>query len=1155
MKFYVTYLLLILCLSGVAQQNTIPVHTPEYKFHSYTFNSVLKSGTWIKLKVKADKVYKITYNDLVSYGIDPSLINPQNIRIFGNGGGILPESNADANYDDLIENAIYVYGEADGHFNPGDYILFYGQSPVKWTYDSLKHIFYHSINYYSDETDYFMTYDQGAGKRIQLQNSSTDSPNYTATKFNDYFYHEKDTVNLLGSGKEWYGEYFNAVNTYNFNYNFPGIDMTSRSILRINIAAKGLNNTVFNIHTQNSNDSITVAAISGSYTADYAKYTEDTISFYPTDPDINITITNTTQGSVGWLNFIDINTVRNLGFYGHQMNFRSTSSLGNGKVTEFRMSNADSLLTIWDVTDPFNIRDQRYTLNGTVLSYRAPMDSLRQYIVFDGTDYSTPEFAGNVPNQNLHGIEKSDMIIIAYPDFLTQANRLANIHVDHDNFSVTVVTPQEIYNEFSSGTQDIGAIRNFVRMIYGRSDSSNRNPRYLLLFGNGSYDYKNHFSQNSSLIPSYESFNSLLPTATFVTDDFFGLMDATEGYSANGGLDVSIGRLPARNAEEAKVLVDKIQSYLTKKYSFTELNGCTYYTKEISGDWRNIVCFVADDEDNNLHISQADEIASTLDTANKLFNVKKIYLDAYVQSTGSSGASYPDVTKAINKQVEDGALVINYTGHGGQTGWADENVLQISDINNWTNISNLPVFVTATCEFSPFDDPMRTSAGELILLNPKGGGIALFTTTRVTFSNSNFSLNKSFSKYAFKKFNGDYLRMGDIIRFSKIENGSIVNIRNFLLLGDPALKLDFPENNVATTFINGQPATAIVGDTLSALSKVTISGIIQNSSGTKLSNFNGYVYPTVFDKKTLSTTLANDPTSSHFNFYQRNKILFKGKTTVTNGNFTFSFFLPKDMNDGIGKGKISYFAHDSLNDASGFYDGPDFILGGKDSTVIPDNGGPFIRLFMKDTSFISGGTTDPNPLLIALLADSTGINANDISFGHDITAVLDDNTEESIVLNEYYNVDANSYKSGDVVYPFTNLSEGLHTLRLKAWNILDRSVEATTDFNVSMSNMLSIKNVFNYPNPFKDFTRFYFEHNQPCCDLDVEIKIFTVTGELIKTISQTVQSTGTTINSISWDGRSDGGYKLNSGIYVYHILVKTDSGTYLESYNKLIILR
>ena len=1136
--------------------------------HSYTQNSVLASGTWYKFKVKDNGIYKITYDDLVKFGIDPVPIDPKNIRIYGNGSGMLPESNLKPNNDDLIENAIYVKGEVDGHFDPDDYILFYGQSPVTWKYDATKKLFTHAINYYSDETCYFLTYDSGPGKRILTQNSSDLPATTIITKFNDYEYHEKDSLNLIKSGKEWYGEYFSTNNnSHNFNFQFPDIDNHSKAVLKINIAAqKSSTSTQFNILAEENVFTLMVSPVSGSSNADYAKFSEDTMSFFPLDSNMDITINEITPGAIGWLNFIDINVIRNLHFKSPMMNFRNTGCVGAGNITEFRMSNSNDSIIIWDITDPFNIKEQQYFPTDTGLRFLIPTDSLREFVAFDNSQFLPILFHGKIQNQNLHAIDKADMIIITYPDFISQANRLALIHATLDTFTVTVVTPQEIYNEFSSGSQDISAIRNFIRMLYDRSPSKNDIPKYLLLFGDGSYDYKNRIPGNTNYIPTYQSFNSLTPTSSYVTDDFFGLLDSTEGSLCTGALDIGIGRIPVKSIEEAKAIVDKIESYLSKKSTYSETNDSVIYSKKITGDWRNIICFIGDDEDNNMHIKQADELATHVDTMYNNFNIDKIYLDAYMQITGPNGALYPDVNKTINYRVQKGALLVNFTGHGGEKGLAHEKVLQISDINKWENITNMPAFMTATCEFSRFDNPDLTSAGELIFLNPKGGGIALFTTTRLAFSNSNFNLNKSLYKFVFKTVNNEYYRLGDLIRLSKIDNGSIVNIRNFVLLGDPALRLSYPENTVVTTDINGHPP-CITPDTLKALSNVTISGIIQNRNGQKLSDFNGTIYPTVYDKKYTTTTLKNDPQSYDLQspplrFSQQNHVLYRGQASVTNGEFSFSFTLPIYMNNDYGIGRISYYAQSEHTDANGYFENPYFIIGGIDSEATTDNTGPSVKLFLNDTTFLFGDTTDVNPLLLAYINDSNGLFIADTYFGHTITAIMDSNTNNTIELNDYYMQDMDTYRSGTVLYPLKALTEGRHTLSLKAWDSYNNSTEAYTEFVVAkkrdsdQDSGFSLKNIYNFPNPFTANTRFYFEYNPFSCEfLDVKIDIYTSTGVHVKTLSQTVQTSSSNSIPIVWNGCSNSGEILNSGIYLYHIKVKTPDGVYLESSNKLILLK
>ena len=639
MRIFLTYILIIASFSGIAQGKIIPgkAHNHAKKLKTCTQNSVLATGTWYKMAVEKEGIYKISYNDLEQMGINVSSIDPRNIRIYGNGNGMLPENNAVPCCDDLIENAIYVSSGNNNTFGASDYILFYGESPVVWSFDTVHNIFTHTINFYSNETCYFLTIGNSPGKRIQLQNSVKSTPNIIVAKYNDYQYHELDTINLIQSGKEWYGECFNAVTSYTFNFNFPNIDVTSPVKIISNIAAANTIPTCFYTSSNGKLDSLIVAAVPGQTNTQFANTNEDTLVFNPSGQNIQLTISKITPSSVGWLDFIDVNAISNLNFNSPQMCFRNLSSTGDGNISRFLMNNANPSVQVWDVSDPFNIKLQQDSLNGTTLCYIVSTDSLKQFIAFDGSSFLTPVFEGQVPNQNLHGLPQPDFIIVSNPDFIQQANRLAAIHATHDNFNVLVVTPQQIYNEFSSGVQDVSAIRNFLRMFYNRANSALNNfPKYLLMFGDGSYDYKNHLTVNTNLVPTYESFNSLTPTACYGTDDFFGILDSTGGYYCNGNIDVGVGRFPVLTTSEAETMVDKVEDYIYKKSSYTEKNGCTTFTKNISGDWQNIVCFIADDGDNNLHLGQVEALTAYADTANLNLNIQKIYLDAYVEVTNSN---------------------------------------------------------------------------------------------------------------------------------------------------------------------------------------------------------------------------------------------------------------------------------------------------------------------------------------------------------------------------------------------------------------------------------------------------------------------------------------------------------------------------------------
>ena len=757
----------------------------------------------------------------------------------------------------------------------------------------------------------------------------------------------------------------------------------------------------------------------------------------------------------------------------------------------------------------------------------------------------------------LRRLNEADFIIVAYPDFVSQANSLANIHSTNDSLTSVIVTPSQIYNEFSSGAQDITAIRDFVKMFYDRAAGTPAAaPKYLLLFGNASYDYKNRMPDNMNFVPTYESPNGLDETASYSSDDYYGFLDDTDGPYTAELLDIGIGRFPVKTTDEASTMINKIVRYLAKNNPNSVSTGCSNYASSVSGDWRNMVCFVADDEEYNDFLTSSEARANYVDTLFKDYNLDKIYCDAYVQQSGAGGQRYPDVNDAINKRVEKGALIINYIGHGGEVGWALERILQISDIESWTNINNMPLFVTATCEFSRYDDPARVAAGELVLLNANGGGIALLTTSRLAYTSSNDNLTTNFYQNVFKTNNGVYYTLGELNRISKNGTGSTVDtyIRNFVLLGDPALRLSYPINNVVTTSINGHPAGSTV-ETLKAFSKVTVAGEIQDQSGNKLTDFNGIVYPTVYDKKTLTHTLGNDPTSPIANFYIQKSILYKGKASVTNGNFSFTFIVPKDIAYNYGEGKISYYAEDAETNANGYYEGSKFIIGGSDSSVAIDRVGPKISLYMNDSTFVYGGLTNEKPLLLAYVSDSSGINTVGNGIGHDIVAVLDGNTAQSIVLNDYYQAALNSYQKGVIKYPFSNLADGTHTLKLKVWDIYNNSSEANTEFIVAQSAQLSLDHVLNYPNPFTTHTSFLFEHNHPCCSLQVQIQIFTITGRLIKTIDQVVQTIGYRAEPIDWDGLDDYGDPIARGVYIYKLKVKSDDGSTAQKTEKLVILR
>lgn len=1104
---------------------------------AFVTNSKLSSGDWYKISVLSDGIYKLDYNFLKNLGLDIDNLNPNDFKLYGNGGKMLPALNSDFRADDIVQNAVKVVGAADNVFDLEDYVLFYGQSPHSWTYNSSLGNFEHDIHQYSDSTFYFITFSNTSEspKRITTQSTSL-LPNTNVVSFDDYQFYEKDAVNLIKSGSVWLGDVFDVTTTYNYAFNFPNIDLSTPVNIRFSVVGRSGTGSSFTATMNSTSVTLPITSVNmGSYHSKYAWPASGSMSVSPSSSLVNVQISYSkpTSESIGWLDEIEVNARRNLSMSGDQLFFRDLQSVGAGNVSTFNLGNALSVDQIWDLSDPLNPKEQLFNLSGSNITFNVQTDSLKDFVAFNG-NYKTSVYPiGKIDNQNLHAIQSADMIIVSHPEFLSHAAQLSTFHSD-EGLNVITVTPQQIYNEFSSGSQDIVAVRDFVRMIYERAPNPQSVPKYLLLFGDGSYDNKNRIVGNTNFIPTYQTPNSVDVIGSLVSDDYYGLLDVNEGtWAGTEYVDIGIGRLPVKNTEEATNVVNKILNY-NKPSTMKE--------------WRNKIAFLGDDEDNNTHMSQSNSLSLIVETNDKEYNPDKVFFDAFQQVSTPGGDRYPDVNDRITEMVNNGSLIVNYTGHGGEAGWAHERVLTIPEVEEWEN-SDYPLFVTATCEFSRFDDPLRTSAGELVLINPDGG-IGLLTTVRLVFSSPNFVLNQSFFNEVFQKNNGEYRAIGDIFMDVKNLNASVPNNRNFTLLGDPALKLAYPIHDVVTTMIDSNAVSS--SDTLRALQKVTITGEVRDDNGNKLTNFNGIIYPTVFDKFKPITTLANDG-GNPYNFSLQTSKLFKGKVSVSNGDFSFTFVVPKDIAYNYGEGKLSYYAENQVEDANGYH--TNFYIGGTAENYAEDNIGPEIELFMNDENFVYGGMTDENPILLANIYDLNGINMVGNGIGHDIIAILDNETDEAYVLNDYYEADLNSYQKGKVYFPFENLKEGRHTLTLKVWDVYNNSSEKTIEFVVVKSRDIVLDKVYNYPNPFTTYTEFWFEHNQPGKPMYAQVQIFTVSGKLVKTLDKHILNEGYHSTSITWDGLDEYGDKIGRGVYVYRLKVRADNYSVAEKYEKLVILR
>ncbi|MBC7425871.1 MAG: type IX secretion system sortase PorU [Bacteroidia bacterium] len=1116
--------------------------------------SVLATGQWYKIAVTSDGIYKLDAAFLRNLGIDLSQVNPKTLKIYGTHGGMLPEPNKISRPADLPENSIEVSGENDGVFDESDFVLFYAQGPDKWLFDKPSKAFSHQKNIYADKTVYFITFGGVNGKRIQTIPDNTGlSADHVVSSFDDHIFHESENENICGFGRVYLGEKFDQTTTYSFTETFPNIDLSNP--VKMNIMAGGKAPTSSIISCLANGTSFMSLQIQGKTNADLC-FQPSGLGiglFNATSDNINLSFVYNKpySQSQAYLDYYELFAKRLLKVTSSAMTFTEIESYSYN-ISEYRLSGYNNNYRVWDISDPMNVKIQAVSdQGGTGVFKSATLNTLKQYISFEN-NFSVPIAEGVQENQDLHSMTNVDYIIITHSDFTDQALRLADYHRTNSGLRVEVVNVNKIYTEFSSGTQDVSAIRDFLRNVYYNVPNPADRLKYALLFGDASYDYKGKLTSvpNTNFIPVYESSTYYVQNQTaFCTDDFFGYLDSLDGrlsFSNEEYLEIAVGRLPVASSGEAKDVVDKIVNYK---------NQVTL------GDWRNRLTFIADDLDvpgtppwETSFVYDIERYGRGIADFHPNFNVSKIYLDAYKEETNGGSQRYPEAREAIKRSIQDGSLIVNYIGHGGEEYLASEKVLDIPMINNFTNNDKLPLFFTATCEFARFDDPKRKSAGEILFTRQGGGAVAMFTTVRVVTSFENTNLTNNFWDNAiFKKINNKWPTLGDVYKATKNRPHSI-NDLSFAFFGDPALVLNYPEIFAKIDSVNGR---SIINnkDTFKALEKVRLSGHIEDVSGTLVTSYNGELEPTIYDKTGNYSTLGNGIVAYKIPFTLRENILYRGKASITSGKFGFEFVVPKDILYNYGKGKVSLYAQNGTRlDAAGMNDS--ILIGGTAGNIANDTKGPEIELYIDDYNFIAGGLTDQTPLFLARISDENGINTAGNGIGRELTAILDKGTpdEKTFKLNNYYEAKLNSYKEGDIKYQLEGLADGKHTISLKVWDAYNNSSEATIEFLVSDNKDITISHVLNYPNPFSTNTYFFFDHNKSGQNLNVMVQVMTITGKVVKTIEQDVFASESHVKSINWDGRDDFGDKLSKGVYIYKVRVKTPGGPAAEKIEKLVIL-
>ena len=1099
----------------------------------FTANSILANGNIVKIRVGDTGVYQITHNELRRMGF----ANPDKVRVYGYGGYLLSNSFQQHPCDDLPEVPAYRANNA---------LLFFARGTVNWNWNS--NAFFRIRNCYSDDAFYFLTEDEETPMTFALDDTALDTNASHISVFNEYKLYEVDAYSWSKSGRELYDNYdYVNGNIQTYNFSLPGITNSAARVITA-FSANASSSTTFSVSVNNTNlGSASIASTGGDY---YVKATDATSNLLwsgDKEERANIQIThNRASGISGRLNYITINYERNLHLTDSYMTFRSRESIG--QASTFTISGANSSTVVWDVTNPDNIHQMNGVLNGDIYSFSIPAQStLREFVAVNtAATFAGVDNIGAVANQNLRALDPVDMVIIV-PErtaFIAQAERLANAHRQIDGLRVQVVTASQVYNEFSSGTPDATAYRRLMKMLYDKYTSEVDRPKYLLLFGDCAYDNRMKTSAWSSYKPSdfllsYQVEISNVERNSYLTDDYFGFLDDNEGTSlASDRLDIGVGRFPVQTSDEAKAVVDKNIAYMENKNA---------------GSWKRTVCFVADDAEgsnsDNGFMQHAIDLADSVLLYSPQMRPERILADAYKRESSSTGYTYPEATRRLLQLFNQGMFMVNYTGHSGTTRWSEEDLLTSEHISKLSS-SRLPIWFTASCDFTRFDD-VSTSAGELALLNPNGGAIALISTSRVVYDSPNYEFHKAVIRSMFSKSTNGRLRLGDVMRLAKQGSRYLLsndNKLNFNLTGNPALQITIPDYQIEVEeFIGNNTSNDL--PYMSAGGKVTVKGKIVTPDGLPADDFNGAIYPLVMDSKETVYTL-NGVGKGPVNYTDHVRTLFSGMDSIRNGRFEVTIPVPLDINYSDQQGLLNFYAcANDLREAGGAFD--QFKVGGTADDLSNSGEGPSVNIYLNTPDFMWGGGVNETPYFIAELEDPNGINTVGNGIGHDLSLTIDGRT--SYNLNEYYTPEAGNYTKGKVGFSIPELSEGKHTLSFRAWNIMNNSTTKTLEFEVIKGLKPDLFSVTCSNSPARESTTFILSHNRPEAELDVRISVFDFAGRELWVHTESGVSSGS-YYYVDWNLASNGGQRLMPGVYLYRASIVSGGSKESTKTEKIVIL-
>jgi len=1140
-----------------------------------TTESVLRTGEWYKIPVEEKGIHQINFEYLTELGINTGQINPEQIQIWTVPGGELPRLNS-ASRPQLTQIPIIFDGNDNNRFDESERILFYTESPHEVTRDIENNSFSHQLHRYSNHHHVFLHISENDESK-RLTEQSTADPGTIITEFRDFLWFEEDLVKSeprIRSGLEWYGNTLNATTQQRviFEETIPGIIPGRGMDIDIQFVGRSTQTMTFGFSYDGTDlgTSSPVPAIQ-SYRSEEGisgrlrsfSTTTSVQSDGLVELGARINISDPT--SEGFIDWIRLSYDRNLTADNGYLFIYSPLSISRQPGT-YQLSGFSDAPLVMEVSDPVNPSLLPVNGNSAQHSFSYQHQESNEFIA--QSSFFQPQTGERIPNQDLRSVSGyPDYVIVTSEFFLDLAQEWADYRQNKDGYETVVVTQQQIFNGFSAGTPDVTAIRDYIKFLYDRAHSDGREPlQHLLLFGDATFDFRNILEGAiTNHVFTFQSDESLHRINSYGSDDYFGLLDDEEGewlpFNSSERLDIGIGRFPVNSISQARTIMEK-----TKAYE----DGSTF------GPWRNRFTFASDDDfpdverNRDLHLLNADGTAQVINKTSAATRIEKIHMLSYPVETSAAGRRIPAATEEFINAFNDGSLIVNYSGHGGQFVLADENLFTDEMVSSLTNEDRLSIFVTATCQFGRYDDTESKSGAEQTLIWEQGGTVATFTTTRVVFTSAspgsnNFGLNIQLTRQMLERdAEGKPRRLGKIYMDTKnTSQGSGFNARKFILLGDPAARIGLPESRVKITKINDLELEENPNSELQirALDRMTVEGIMTDSNGNTIPDFNGETTVTVFGSERIvnlpdkSWVLEDRCFQPGCSYTVENDILFNGRVSVQNGSFTSEFIVPRDITLSEDRGRILAYSSTSSLDGSGSVD--NIVFNGINEDAPDDNQGPEIDAYLNDPNFVNGNLVGSSPTLIVELSDEAGINTTGTGVGHEITATIDTQPRQTFVLNEFYQSDLDDFRKGRIEFPIDNLEHGSYSLTVRAWDVYNNPDETTIQFDVADSEQLEIRNVYNYPNPMSSNTRFVFEHNQPGNQLDISIRIYTLSG-LPVTHLQESQITSNSYANIEWNGLDRDYDRLANGTYIYVLRVGADTPEgkqTKEKIEKLVIIR